>query len=103
MVSSLFALQEPRSVNVIEQVRQLPAAGGHAVVDEGARGQVDPGDGAELDPQQEELRQGADFDDHEVIEIHVIMQQNCDLQPHWMSYILACRNKRARRLRERGF
>ena len=88
MVSSLFALQEPRSVNVIEQVRQLPAAGGHAVVDEGARGQVDPGDGAELDPQQEELRQGADFnDDHEVIEIHVIMQQNCDLQPHWMSYL----------------
>ena len=87
MVSSLFALQEPRSVSVIEQVRQLPAAGGHADVGEGARCQVDTGDGAELDPQQEELRQGADIV-REVVEIQHVMQQNCELQqPHWMSYL----------------
>ena len=90
MVSFIHCpLQVPRSVlAIIEQVRQLPAGGRHADVDESARGQVDPGDGAELDLQQEELRQGADHGDREVIEIPVMRRrQNCALKPHWMSYL----------------
>ena len=67
MVSFIHCpLQVPRSVLaiIVEQVRQLPASGRHADVNESARGQVDPGDGAELDLQQEELRQGAEHGDH---------------------------------------
>ena len=71
-------MQVPRAA-VGEQVRQLPAAGRHADVDEGAWRQVHPRDGAELDPQQEGLRQGEEQPRiGEAVKVHVMISKRKD-------------------------